>query len=318
MNQNNNQYTPNIQTNTPVQSNIPENQNMVQNNVPTPQPSINTPKKSSKLEINPIILVIIIIVGLLIGLGAGYLIGNKTKKCDIQECPKCDNNRDVTADTNESNNTDDSNNTDESNNSDESNNTVNTEYDKEGSFLLSIEDVFTITGSGTVVTGKIERGSIKVNDTVEIVGLGATPKTVVVTGIEASRKQIDKAEAGDNVGINLSGIAKEEVQRGQVLSAPNTIQAHTQFEAKIHLLETENDGRKTSIFDNFICQFYFRTTDITGTMKFPSSLYQIKPGEDAEITITLEQNVALEEGTEFSIREGGKTIGTGTVTKILK
>ena len=312
MNQNYNQYTPNSQPNMPVQSSMPVNQNMVQPNMPTPQPSINTPKKSSKLEINPIILVIIIIVGLLIGLGAGYLIGNKTKKCDIQECPKCDNNRDATADTNESNNTDDS------NNSDESNNTVNTEYDKEGSFLLSIEDVFTITGRGTVVTGTVERGSIKLNDKVQIVGLGATNKIVEVVGIEAFRKQLDKAEAGDNVGLLLKDVAKEDVQRGQVLSTPNTIQAHTQFETKIHLLETDKGGRKTPLFNNFRGQFYFRTTDVSGTMIFPSNLEMINPGDDVEISITLNQNVALEVGTEFSIREGGKMIGTGTVTKILK
>ena len=300
MNQNYNQYTPNSQPNMPVQSSMPVNQNMVQPNMPTPQPSISMQNKSSKLEINPIILVIIIVVGLLIGLGIGYLIGNKTKKCNIQECPQCDNKCNVSDDSNEPNNT------------------VNTNYDKEGSFLLSIEDVFTITGRGTVVTGTVERGSIKLNDKVQIVGLGATNKIVEVVGIEAFRKQLDKAEAGDNVGLLLKDVAKEDVQRGQVLSTPNTSQAHTQFETKIHLLETDKGGRKTPLFNNFRGQFYFRTTDVSGTMIFPSNLEMINPGDDVEISITLNQNVALEVGTEFSIREGGKTIGTGTVTKILK
>ena len=184
-------------------------------------------------------------------------------------------------------------------------------------FLLAIEDVFTISGRGTVVTGRVERGQLKLNDEVEIVGLKPTQKTVA-TGIEMFRKQLDYAEAGDNAGILLRGTKKEEVQRGQVLAKPGSITPHTQFEAEIYALKKEEGGRHTPMFKGYRPQFYFRTTDVTGAITLKEGSEMIMPGDNTSITVELIAPVALEVGSKFSIREGGRTVGAGSVTKIIK
>ena len=184
-------------------------------------------------------------------------------------------------------------------------------------FLLAIEDVFTISGRGTVVTGRVERGQLNLNDEVEIVGLKPTQKTVV-TGIEMFRKQLDYAQAGDNAGILLRGTKKEDVQRGQVLCKPGSITPHTQFTAEVYVLKKEEGGRHTPIFNGYRPQFYFRTTDVTGAIQLPAGVEMIMPGDNTKITVELIAPVAIEKGTKFSIREGGRTVGAGSVTEIIK
>ena len=189
------------------------------------------------------------------------------------------------------------------------------ERDNTKPFLMSIEDVFTITGRGTVVTGRVERGQLKLNDEVEIVGLKETQKTVV-TGIEMFRKQLDYAEAGDNAGVLLRGISREQVQRGQVLAKPGSVTPHTKFEAQVYVLSKEEGGRHTPFFSNYRPQFYFRTTDVTGVVTLPEGTEMVMPGDNVSMTVELIAPIALENGTKFSIREGGRTVGAGTVTKI--
>ncbi len=189
--------------------------------------------------------------------------------------------------------------------------------DNEKPFLMSIEDVFTITGRGTVVTGRVERGQLKLNDEVEIVGIRPTQKTVV-TGIEMFRKQLDYAEAGDNAGVLLRGISREEVERGQVLAKPGTVTPHTTFEAEVYVLSKEEGGRHTPFFANYRPQFYFRTTDVTGVISLPEGTEMVMPGDNVNIHVELIHPIALEQGTKFSIREGGRTVGAGTVSKIDK
>ena len=189
------------------------------------------------------------------------------------------------------------------------------ERDNTKPFLMSIEDVFTITGRGTVVTGRVERGELKLNDEVEIVGLKPTQKTVV-TGIEMFRKQLDFAEAGDNAGVLLRGISREQVQRGQVLAKPGTVTPHTKFEAQVYVLSKEEGGRHTPFFSNYRPQFYFRTTDVTGVVTLPEGTEMVMPGDNVNMTVELIAPIAIENGTKFSIREGGRTVGAGTVTKI--
>jgi elongation factor Tu len=184
-------------------------------------------------------------------------------------------------------------------------------------FLMSIEDVMSITGRGTVVTGKVEQGVIKIGDEVEIVGLRTTQKTVV-TGIEMFRKLLDEGRAGDNLGALLRGTKKEEVERGQVLCKPGTITPHTNFEAAVYVLTKEEGGRHKPFFANYRPQFYFRTTDVTGTIELPSGTEMVMPGDNTDMTVTLGKPIAMEEGLTFSIREGGRTVGSGRVTKILK
>ncbi len=184
-------------------------------------------------------------------------------------------------------------------------------------FLMSIEDVMSITGRGTVVTGKVEQGIIKVGDEVEIVGLRDTTKTVV-TGIEMFRKLLDEGRAGDNLGALLRGTKKEDVERGQVLCKPGTITPHTNFEASVYVLTKEEGGRHKPFFANYRPQFYFRTTDVTGTIELPAGTEMVMPGDNTEMTVTLGKPIAMEEGLTFSIREGGRTVGSGRVTKILK
>jgi elongation factor Tu len=184
-------------------------------------------------------------------------------------------------------------------------------------FLMSIEDVMSITGRGTVVTGKVEQGIVKVGDEVEVVGLRDTQKTTV-TGIEMFRKLLDEGRAGDNLGALLRGTKKEDVERGQVLCKPGTITPHTNFEAAVYVLTKEEGGRHKPFFANYRPQFYFRTTDVTGTIELPSGTEMVMPGDNTDMTVTLGKPIAMEEGLTFSIREGGRTVGSGRVTKILK
>ena len=184
-------------------------------------------------------------------------------------------------------------------------------------FLMPIEDVFSITGRGTVVTGRVERGQVRVGDNVEIVGIKPTQKTVV-TGVEMFRKLLDYAEAGDNIGTLLRGITRDAVQRGQVLVKPGTVTPHTEFEAQVYVLSKDEGGRHTPFFTNYRPQFYFRTTDVTGVIELKEGVDMIKPGDNAELVVKLIHPIAIELGTKFSIREGGRTVGAGNVIKILK
>ena len=191
------------------------------------------------------------------------------------------------------------------------------ERDNAKPFLMSIEDVFTITGRGTVVTGRVERGQLKLNDTVEIVGIKDT-KSTVVTGIEMFRKQLDYAEAGDNAGVLLRGISREEVERGQVLAKPGSVTPHHKFKAQVYVLSKEEGGRHTPFFANYRPQFYFRTTDVTGVIELPAGVDMVMPGDNIEITVDLIHPIAIENGTKFSIREGGRTVGAGNVSDIIE
>ena len=184
-------------------------------------------------------------------------------------------------------------------------------------FLMPIEDVFTITGRGTVVTGRVERGLLNVNEEVEILGIRPTQKTTV-TGIEMFHKQMDYAEAGENCGLLLRGTKREEVERGQVVAKPGTITPHTQFEAQVYVLKKEEGGRHNPFFSNYRPQFYFRTTDVTGVITLPEGTEMVMPGDNTEMTVELIQPIAMEEGLGFAIREGGRTVGSGRVTKIIK
>ena len=189
--------------------------------------------------------------------------------------------------------------------------------DTDKPFLMSIEDVFTISGRGTVVTGRVERGMLKLNDEVEIVGLKPTKKTVV-TGIEMFRKSLDEAMAGDNAGVLLRGIAREEVERGQVLAKPGSVTPHHKFKASVYVLSKEEGGRHTPFFSNYRPQFYFRTTDVTGVIELPDGVEMVMPGDNVDMTVELIAPVALEKGTKFSIREGGRTVGAGVVSEIVE
>ena len=189
--------------------------------------------------------------------------------------------------------------------------------DTDKPFLMSIEDVFTITGRGTVVTGRVERGELKINDEVEIVGLRETQKTVV-TGIEMFRKSLDSAMAGDNAGALLRGISRDQVERGQVLAKPGTVTPHTTFKGSVYVLSKEEGGRHTPFFANYRPQFYFRTTDVTGVITLPDGVEMVMPGDNVDMTVELIAPVALENGTKFSIREGGRTVGAGVVSEIIK
>ncbi len=187
---------------------------------------------------------------------------------------------------------------------------------KDQPFLMPIEDVFSISGRGTVVTGRVERGVLKVGDEIEIVGLRPTQKTTC-TGIEMFRKLLDQGEAGDNIGVLLRGTKREEVERGQVLAAPGTITPHTKFESEVYVLSKDEGGRHTPFFANYRPQFYFRTTDVTGTIELPAGVEMVMPGDNVKLTVTLIVPVAMSEGLRFAIREGGHTVGAGVVSKIL-
>ncbi len=190
--------------------------------------------------------------------------------------------------------------------------------DTEKPFLMPIEDVFTITGRGTVVTGRIERGIVKVGETIEIVGIHEKTQSTTVTGVEMFRKLLDEGQAGDNVGLLLRGIKREEVERGQVCCKPSSITPHTEFQAQVYILGKDEGGRHTPFFNNYRPQFYFRTTDVTGVVQLPEGVEMVMPGDNTEMTVTLIQPIAMEEGLRFAIREGGRTVGAGRVTKIVK
>ena len=189
--------------------------------------------------------------------------------------------------------------------------------DKDKPFLMPIEDVFSISGRGTVVTGRVERGVVKVGEEIEIVGLKATAKTVV-TGVEMFRKLLDQGEAGDNIGALLRGVGREDVERGQVLAKPGSITPHTNFEAEAYILNKEEGGRHTPFFTNYRPQFYFRTTDVTGVVTLPEGTEMVMPGDNARLIVELIQPIAMDEGLRFAIREGGRTVGAGVVTKVVK
>ncbi len=185
-------------------------------------------------------------------------------------------------------------------------------------FLMPVEDVFTITGRGTVITGRIERGIVKVNETVDIVGIRETKQTTTVTGIEMFRKLLDTGEAGENVGLLLRGTKREDVERGMVVIAPGSTTPHTEFDGQVYILSKEEGGRHTPFFNNYRPQFYFRTTDVTGVVTLPEGTEMVMPGDNTEMSVVLIQPIAMEEGLRFAIREGGRTVGAGRVTKISK
>jgi elongation factor Tu len=190
------------------------------------------------------------------------------------------------------------------------------ERDTAKPFLMPIEDVFTITGRGTVVTGRVEQGVLKLGEEIEIVGIVEKTEKTVVTGIEMFRKMLDEAQAGDNAGILLRGTKKEDVQRGQVLAKPGSVTPHTKFNAQVYILSKDEGGRHTPFFSNYRPQFYFRTTDVTGSIKLPDGTEMVMPGDNTEMEVELGQPVAMDEGLRFAIREGGRTVGAGRVVKI--
>ncbi|SDJ70774.1 elongation factor Tu [Salimicrobium halophilum] len=188
--------------------------------------------------------------------------------------------------------------------------------DTDKPFMMPIEDVFSITGRGTVATGRVERGQVKVGDDVEIIGLAPEAKKTTVTGVEMFRKLLDYAEAGDNIGALLRGVDREEINRGQVLAKPGSITPHTKFHAEVYVLSKDEGGRHTPFFDNYRPQFYFRTTDVTGVIQLPEGVEMVMPGDNVEMTVELISPIAIEDGTKFSIREGGRTVGAGVVARI--
>ena len=183
-------------------------------------------------------------------------------------------------------------------------------------FLMPVEDVFTITGRGTVATGRVERGELNLNDTVEIVGIAEETKSTVVTGIEMFRKLLPSAQAGDNIGALLRGVDRKEIQRGQVLAKPGSIHPHTKFKGQVYVLTKEEGGRHTPFFNNYRPQFYFRTTDVTGVVSLPEGTEMVMPGDNVEMSVELITPIAIEAGLRFAIREGGHTVGAGRVTEI--
>lgn len=192
------------------------------------------------------------------------------------------------------------------------------EHENDKPFLMPVEDVFTITGRGTVATGRVERGTLKLNDEVELIGIKDEGRKTVVTGIEMFRKLLDYAEAGDNVGLLLRGVNREDILRGQVLAKPGTVTCHTKFTAQVYVLKKEEGGRHTPFFNNYRPQFYFRTTDVTGSIELPKDKEMVMPGDNVSITVKLIAPIAMEEGLRFAIREGGRTVGAGVVAKILE
>jgi elongation factor Tu len=190
------------------------------------------------------------------------------------------------------------------------------ERDHDKPFMMPVEDVFSITGRGTVATGRVEQGKVNIGDEVEILGLTETPKKTTVTGVEMFRKPLDYAEAGDNIGALLRGVNREEVERGQVLVKPGSVKAHKNFKAEVYVLSKEEGGRHTPFFSNYRPQFYFRTTDVTGTISLPEGVEMVMPGDNVEMTVELISPIAIENGTKFTVREGGRTVGAGIVASI--
>ncbi len=183
-------------------------------------------------------------------------------------------------------------------------------------FLMPVEDVFSITGRGTVATGRVERGQVKVGEDVEIVGMSEEPKSTTVTGVEMFRKLLDSAVAGDNIGALLRGVERKEIERGQVLAKPGSIKPHTKFKGEVYVLSKEEGGRHTPFFTNYRPQFYFRTTDVTGVVNLPEGVEMVMPGDNIQMSIELITPIAIEEGLRFAIREGGRTVGAGVVTEV--
>jgi len=192
------------------------------------------------------------------------------------------------------------------------------ERDTDKDFLMPVEDVFSITGRGTVATGRVERGILKVQDEIEIVGMTEEKRTVVCTGVEMCRKMLDQAQAGDNIGALLRGVQRDEIERGQVLAKPGSITPHTKFKAEVYVLTKEEGGRHKPFFDGYRPQFYFRTTDVTGAIKLEEGTEMVMPGDNATFNVELITQIAMEEGLRFAIREGGRTVGAGVVTKIVE
>jgi elongation factor Tu len=192
------------------------------------------------------------------------------------------------------------------------------ERDTEKPFLMPVEDVFSITGRGTVATGRVERGTLKVSDEVEIVGIADDIRKVVVTGVEMFRKLLDQAQTGDNIGALLRGVQRTEIERGQVLAAPGSVHPHTKFKGQVYVLKKEEGGRHTPFFNGYRPQFYFRTTDITGTLNLPEGTEMCMPGDNVVMQIELIHKIAIEEGQRFAIREGGRTVGSGVVTEVIE
>ena len=287
------------QTRNNVQQVMPQNynQNISQN--------LLNNKNGKKFPIIPIIIVLLLVVIAIFG------VSKIMKKNTTQ--PK----HNETVNENNTTNNKDADNDTSNNTSGNVDPNTNLTYDKNGAFLMTIEDVFTITGRGTVVTGRVSRGTIKLNDEIQIIGLDKEIITTTVTEIEMFRKQVDYAEAGDNVGLSIKDVSRDEVERGQVIAKPNSIKASKKFEATIDVLSKEEGGRHTPFFTDYRPQFYFRTTDITGVVKLPDDVEMVTPGDkNVQITVELVNNVAMEVGTEFSIREGGRTIASGKVTKV--
>jgi elongation factor Tu len=187
----------------------------------------------------------------------------------------------------------------------------------DGDFLMPVEDVFTISGRGTVATGRVERGIVKVGEEIEIVGIRETGKTTV-TGVEMFRKLLDEGRAGDNIGVLLRGTKREEIERGQVLAAPKSITPHTRFEAEVYVLSKEEGGRHTPFFNGYRPQFYFRTTDVTGSVDLPEGVEMVMPGDNVQFKVSLIAPIAMEEGLRFAVREGGRTVGAGVVSKVVE
>ena len=192
------------------------------------------------------------------------------------------------------------------------------ERDNDQPFLMPVEDVMTISGRGTVATGRVERGTLKVNDTVEIVGLTEKTTSAVVTGVEMFHKSLEQAESGDNVGILLRGVQRDEISRGQVLARPDSVHPHTEFEGQVYVLTKEEGGRHTPFFSGYRPQFFFRTTDVTGDIELEEGVEMVMPGDNAKFIIELITPIAIEEGLRFAIREGGRTVGAGVVSKIIE
>jgi len=267
------------------------------------QPVQNPTKKKKNKSF--VIIIIIVIIGILVGT---TLFNNKQDSTN-----------------NESNNNVDAGNNNEQNNNIQNNNSIgkveegtNTSYDENGAFLFSIEDIFTMDSRGATATGKVERGKVKVGDSVQIIGINKEIITTKVVSIKTFRDTLEEASIGDNVGIILKDITRDQLERGQVLAQPNSIIASTKFDADIHMFTKEENGRHTPFFSNYRPQFYFRTADVTGTITLPEGTEMVMPGETTSLTVELILPIAMEVGTEFTIREGGRTVGKGTVTKVYK
>jgi elongation factor Tu len=192
------------------------------------------------------------------------------------------------------------------------------EREKDKPFLTAVEDVFTITGRGTVATGRVERGQLKVNEEVEIIGLNEAPRKTVCTGIEMFRKLLDYCEAGDNVGLLLRGVDRKDIERGMVIAKPGSIKPHTKFKSEVYVLSKDEGGRHTPFVSGYRPQFYFRTTDVTGTLNLPDGVEMVMPGDNITMTVELGQPIAMEQGSKFAIREGGRTVGAGSITEVIE